>query len=348
MNRQDHILGCILGTAVGDAIGLPREGLSARRAGRMFGGPPLGYRFMFGRGMCSDDTEHTVMVGQALIASDGDAERFASDFARRLRWWFARVPAGIGFGTCRACVKLWIGVSPTRSGVKSAGNGPAMRSAVLGVAACNEAEMQRLVEASTAVTHADPRAGQGAAVIARLARWASTPAEERGGFEAALFMGVEDIQLRSHLELAVRSAEAGLTPDAFARQLDQQHGISGFVNHTVPAAVYSWLANRGSYRDAVEAAVCLGGDSDTVAAITGALAGTELGPDAIPQEWIAGLREWPCGVEWMKRLSQSLSDRQERQMQSAPEVHGFKMIVRNAFFTAVVLTHGMRRLFPPY
>ena len=73
MNRQGHILGCILGIAAGDAIGLPREGLSARRAERMFGDSPMSQRFMFGRGMCSDDTEHTVMLGLAYLASAGES-----------------------------------------------------------------------------------------------------------------------------------------------------------------------------------------------------------------------------------------------------------------------------------
>ncbi len=58
---QDHIIGCILGTAVGDALGLPYEGLSRRRAARMLG-PPDRFRFLFRRGMVSDDTEHTCIV----------------------------------------------------------------------------------------------------------------------------------------------------------------------------------------------------------------------------------------------------------------------------------------------
>ncbi len=59
---SDAIQGCILGTAVGDAVGLPREGLSARRAARLFGSAPLGHRLLLGRGMISDDTEHTCMI----------------------------------------------------------------------------------------------------------------------------------------------------------------------------------------------------------------------------------------------------------------------------------------------
>ncbi|HIF05444.1 MAG TPA: ADP-ribosylglycohydrolase family protein [Gemmatimonadetes bacterium] len=58
----------MLGTAVGDSIGLPYEGLSRGRAEKLLG-PPDRHRFFFGRGMVSDDTEHTCMVAQSLIRS---------------------------------------------------------------------------------------------------------------------------------------------------------------------------------------------------------------------------------------------------------------------------------------
>jgi ADP-ribosylglycohydrolase len=54
----DAVIGCMLGTAVGDAIGLPSERLSPRRQRRMFSHIDS-HRLFFGRGMTSDDTEHT-------------------------------------------------------------------------------------------------------------------------------------------------------------------------------------------------------------------------------------------------------------------------------------------------
>ena len=54
--RADQIAGAILGTAVGDALGLPREGMSRNRGRRIFGGPLFRHQFVFGRGMMSDDT----------------------------------------------------------------------------------------------------------------------------------------------------------------------------------------------------------------------------------------------------------------------------------------------------
>ncbi|HZT40687.1 MAG TPA: ADP-ribosylglycohydrolase family protein [Chthonomonadaceae bacterium] len=76
----DAVIGCLLGTAVGDAIGLSYEGLTPRRQQRLF--PDLErYHLLFGRGMVSDDTEHTCMVAQALIASAGEPRAFACSLA---------------------------------------------------------------------------------------------------------------------------------------------------------------------------------------------------------------------------------------------------------------------------
>ena len=76
VDSRDAIAGAILGCAVGDAVGLPYEGLSRRRGVRLLGTPDR-HRFVFGHGMVSDDTEHSCMVAQALCASPTDADEFA-------------------------------------------------------------------------------------------------------------------------------------------------------------------------------------------------------------------------------------------------------------------------------
>lgn len=63
----------------------------------------------------------------------------------------------------------------------------------------------------------------------------------------------------------------------------------GFVRDTLKAATWCFV-NTNSYEDCVLAAVNLGDDTDTTAAVAGALAGTAYGIDAIPQEWIDTLR----------------------------------------------------------
>ncbi len=66
-SKETALTGRLFGTAVGDAMGLACEGLSRRRQAKMF--PVLNsYKFLFGKGMTSDDTEHTCMLAQSVIA----------------------------------------------------------------------------------------------------------------------------------------------------------------------------------------------------------------------------------------------------------------------------------------
>ena len=67
MNAREAIFGCLLGTAVGDALGLPCEGMTPQKQRRYFG-EIVGHRLFFGRGLYSDDAEHTILVAQALIS----------------------------------------------------------------------------------------------------------------------------------------------------------------------------------------------------------------------------------------------------------------------------------------
>lgn len=352
MDLNRHITGCILGTAVGDAIGLPREGLSRSRAQRMFGGPPLRHALIGRRGMCSDDTEHTLMVAQALIASGGDPGQFARVLAHRIRWWLVRLPAGVGFATLRAGCKLWMGFGPAQSGVASAGNGPAMRSALLGIAARDRDHLDELVRASTRITHTDPRALEGAAIVAHatyLIAHNPTATECSGALAEMLAYVAKESQLRTSMNAIVPALNDSLSAAAFADRLGLASGVSGFVNHTVPVAIYCWLRNRGSFRDAVESAVVLGGDTDTVGAIVGAIAGTEAGADGIPRDWLDGLMEWPASVAWMRRVADQLAENLCKGHSQAPlACSPMSLLLRNGFFLAVVLAHGLRRILPPY
>jgi len=161
MPQTESIIGCLLGTAVGDALGLPYEGLSRQRIRKI--APKINdHRFIFGKGMVSDDTEHTCMVAQSLIVSGGEEKQFT-----QFKFWLLGLPAGIGFATLRGIVKLWIGFPAHCSGVFSAGNGAAMRSVIIGVCyGTVPGKLSELVKISTRLTHRDPKAEYGAMAVA--------------------------------------------------------------------------------------------------------------------------------------------------------------------------------------
>jgi ADP-ribosylglycohydrolase len=356
--RSDRIAGAILGTAVGDALGLPREGLSRRRAGRLFGGPPLRHHFLFGRGMVSDDTEHTCMTGQALLRAPDDADRFARALAWRLRFWLLGLPAGTGWATLRAVVKLWLGFPPSRSGVWSAGNGPAMRAALLGVCLGQDRERLRAhVRASARLTHTDPRAERGAFLVALAAHFGAVhgPQGVRGDVflrEAREALPDADDELRGLLDHVEEHLRREAPAVELADALGLRRGVSGYVYHTVPVALYGWLRHPGDFRQAVEEVIVLGGDADSTGAVVGAIAGATVGAGGIPAAWLDGLLEWPRSVAWMRRLAERLA--RQFPAGASPERQGPLplfwpgLMPRNLFFLAAVLAHGFRRLLPPY
>jgi ADP-ribosylglycohydrolase len=334
-------------------LGLCCEGLTKQRQRRLF--PHLdGYHLLFGRGMVSDDTEHTCMTAQAAIVAGTDADLFARELARQLRWWLLGVPAGIGYATLRAILKLWLGFGKDRSGVFSAGNGPAMRSALLGVCYGHDAAiLRRFVRASTRLTHTDLKAEYGAlavAVAAHLAhtRTVVTPEEYRNAMREHL--SGEGDELIALLMRAAESVAAGQSTESFADELGLARGVSGYIYDTVPVAVHAWLAHPTDYRTGVTAVIRCGGDTDTTAAIVGGILGTALGEPGIPVEWRQGLWEWPRSTAWMERLSARLAAvmAEGSKPQPALPLPYPAILARNLLFLLVVLTHAARRLLPPY
>jgi ADP-ribosyl-[dinitrogen reductase] hydrolase len=346
------VVGAVLGTAVGDALGLPYEGLSARRGRRLFGDPD-NYHLLFGRGMVSDDTEHTCMVMQALMATGDDDERFAGDLARRLRLWLLGLPAGIGLATLKATLKLWLGFSPRNSGVFSAGNGPAMRSAVLGAAVDDLEQLKRLVRTSTRITHTDPKAETGALAVAMAARTASRgelPDGKRFWKQLQhVLVDAESAEFMQLMDRVVGSVDCSESTTDFAASLGLGKGVSGYMYHSVPVALHAWLSHPRDFRSAVMSVIRCGGDTDTTAAITGGIVGSAVGKQGIPEEWLSGLLEHPRSVAWMERLATELSAaRIAGTSQTPPALPVISLLARNLLLIVVVLFHGLRRLLPPY
>jgi ADP-ribosyl-[dinitrogen reductase] hydrolase len=163
---EDALIGVLLGTAVGDALGLPAENLTPERIRKLWKGH-WRMRLVLGRGMISDDTEHTLMVAQSLLVPSQDADAFQRALGWKLRGWFLSLPGGVGLATARACLKLWIGFPAHKAAVKSAGSWPAMRSAIIGAYFAYEFEpRQKFALASSRLTHQSWQAETAALAVA--------------------------------------------------------------------------------------------------------------------------------------------------------------------------------------
>lgn len=353
----DAVTGSLLGLAVGDALGLARENMSARRAERLF--PHLDrHQFFFRRGLFSDDTEHACFVGQALLTSGGDLARFRRDLARRMRWWALGLPAGTGRATIKACAKLWLGWSPERSGVWSAGNGPAMRAPLLG--ACLGSDRERLrafVRASTRITHTDPKAECGALAVAWAThRFAETRAYAPAGAaelvaEIGELIGAEPAaaKLLESLAQIAPNLDAGHSTEEFCAALGLKRGATGYIYHTVPVALYAALRHPNDFRSAIQSAIRCGGDADTTAAVTGGVLGARVGKAGIPAAWLSGVIDWPRSAAWVEALGARVGEAKWLvEPQRAVPLAVWALPFRNAAFFVWVLAHAARRLFPPY
>lgn len=353
--NNNQILGLFLGTAVGDAMGLPRENLSPKRSMKLFGKAiqpslvviPKLMRFS----VCSDDTEHLWITADALIRCQNSPELFSKFLSCNMKKWFLSFPVGAGKASLKASIKLLLGMAPDKSGVYSAGNGPAMRAPIIGAFfAHNSEKLDQFLKISTIMTHTDPQVEEGAWVIAQAAALIvranpqETPIEQ---FFDLVLSKIHSEQLKQALQLAKDYLIAGQSFEEYlvAMNLDK-NGISGYIGHTVPAVIYAWLYYFGDYQKGIEAVILAGGDSDTTAAILGALMGMSVEPKKdIPKEWLDGIYNAPISVQKLMQISDAVV---EQNIDKIPKISWWLQWLRNIALLMIVLLHGFRRLLPPY
>jgi ADP-ribosylglycohydrolase len=334
---RDRLAGVLLGTALGDALGLPLERLSALVIARRF---PHTERFqLLGRtGYVSDDTEQSALVAHALLRFPDDPERCADAFRSELLRWFLRLPWGIGLATLRSCLRMLLRMRPT--GVRSAGNGAAMRAAVLGVYFAEQPERRAAFGRVLAeTTHLDPRAVEGALYTAEVAaRCAlSGPDAELPSLLRDAADSVSQAELRGALHRALELASAGtLQPEAAARL-----GTSGYVVHTLAYATYCLARHRSDPLATLSEAIKAGGDADSYGAILGAWLGALHGESGLPAGLLSRIHDGPFGPTHLRALAAALAGEAEPPRYSAPAALG-----RNLALYPVVLAHGFRRLLP--
>jgi ADP-ribosyl-[dinitrogen reductase] hydrolase len=302
MNPQlvSRARGALLGLVAGNQLGVPTEHLGTADAIR--GAFPTGVRDLAPPPKNSpydDDAAMTLLLGESLLASKGFD---AADAARRWVKWMKVDGRGIGITTKRALTLIDRGKEPFEAGRlvyqenprRSAGNGSVMRC--LPVALRFHDDVDRLIRASTqqaAITHADERCTWGAAAVNLAAR------ELLHGniyFVDEVLHRIGDRApraLRDAIHRVPREQEPDL-PIAVA-------GEAGYVVHCIEIAF--WFATHD--RSLEEALIYLaqaGGDTDTNAAVAGALLGARYGETALPPRWIDQL----VGAQGIGKLAEQL------------------------------------------
>ncbi|MEW6161638.1 MAG: ADP-ribosylglycohydrolase family protein, partial [Verrucomicrobiota bacterium] len=234
--------GVLLGTAVGDALGLPAENLRPDQIRRRWKGD-WRMRFILGRGMISDDTEHTLMVAESLLLHPIDAAAFQQALARKFRRWFATMPGGVGYATAKACMRLWLGFPASKAAVHSAGSGPAMRSSIIGAFFADEPERRHeFVLASSRLTHRGWQAEAAALAVAECVTLSMQT--QRQPDATTVFKMLRRLVAHDEWQTILLRMECSLASNvavsAFVRAAGLEKGVTGYALHVVPVAIYAW------------------------------------------------------------------------------------------------------------
>lgn len=298
MVSSDKGEGVLLGLACGDALGEPVEGWSADRIAAEHG---IFTGFVAGRvppGGLTDDTEQALRVARSLVERNGfDPD----DVSRRFVEWFEGGAVGIGGLTRRVLTRVIDGDHWERASRdvweaspegRNAGNGSVMRCAPVAVAYAHAPdELAAVSRTSSRLTHYDPRCVHGCAVLNRTI--AGYLRDDPEPLDAALSALPDDAP--DELVTALEPVPGDIDPDALSP--------TGYVVDTLQAALYHAL-NATSAETAVVDAVNIGGDTDTIGAVTGAVAGARFGTHGLPDRWVDDLDQ----AEALGRLGRELAE----------------------------------------
>lgn len=296
---RDRCRATLVALACGDALGAtvefePRERILKRYPGgfrEILGGGP----FRVGLGETTDDTAMALCIARGLAES---ATYNPDAVVREFVDWFHSDPKDIGKTTRHALHLLDDGMAWEQAGTETsraraeggAGNGSVMRSAPVALRYQGDPDMLVRVSIETAhMTHADPRCTWAAVAVNQAIVHLLHGGGSAGMLDAAR-AGIGQPEVLSAIA-AVPTLERG---EVLA---------GGYVIETMTAAFWC-LLTQPSLEDAIVEAVMLGGDTDTTAAVVGALAGAHWGMDAIPARWRTVL--W--GEDELVRLADRMLD----------------------------------------
>ncbi len=307
---EERFVGALIGTFVGDALGMPVEGWSWSRIARELGEVREMLPARLGRGTYTDDTLLMIALAESLLANDGRV--VPEDLVQRFRQVYDP-RRGFGAGMHRL-IRLWEQGVPWEQATRqlfdggSYGNGAAMRVAPVGV--LYHRDVRALYDAAVLqarVTHAHPLGQQGAALQALAV--AQALRADVNTFSPDEFLEDLEASLPASAETYRRALmQAGDLLDRWEDRalIVRRLGNRSAAHRSVPTAIYAFLTHWHSFEEALVYAVSLGGDTDTLAAMTGAISGALHGVQAVPPRWWDALERGPRGRDEVVTLGKRI------------------------------------------
>ena len=306
-NRHDKFLGCILGHAVGDALGAPFEGLSSDliyasfgRASEIITHPPKDLKTLY----YSDDTQMSIGLLEHLLEHDDvDGDALMQQFTRNYD-----PKRGYGQGAMKLLESVkfgedWRRLTRSMFGGGSYGNGAAMRVAPVGLLFCDDPDrVWEQAGISAMTTHTHPLGVEGAQLFAlAVALLTCGDAFDHDGFYDALLRRATQEEYQWLLRTAARLTEQD-SPGLLGNGLE--------AHRSVITAIACFTMAPSSYEQALTRALALGNDTDTIMGMAGALSGAHLGLAAVPQNLLGMIEEGPRGLSYIQALAERLYQKQ--------------------------------------
>jgi poly(ADP-ribose) glycohydrolase ARH3 len=302
--------GCILGGALGDAVGelASSHGDYGSLIDWIGEGDMLRY---------TDDTAMSIGLAEALTKSGGgiNEEAIGTIFQRnyvREPWRnYSQSLTSIFAAVKRHEISFSEAAGWLHHGNGSMGNGAAMRNAPLGLLFRNSDRLREFAEQTARITHTHEIGVDGAAIMA----WAAAQLanlDPKAKFPFASFCtGIVSFAqskiMRLRLVQVIELIAGNAPPEKAAAVLELSQTpeleLSQTVAESLPYALYSFLAHRKSFKECVYCAVLQGGERDTIGAMAGALSGAYLGGKAIPKDWVSRVENREMLEDLAKQLN---------------------------------------------
>lgn len=293
-NLKSKLRGYLYGTACADALGRPVEHLTLEQIKNKYG--EKGILELPPDSPWTDDTQLMLVLARGLLrGAELEIPELMDRIAEELVLWLDEPDLGAGATTRGAALSLKDGIPWSESGLSSKTCGSLMRAGILGFVFRNDP--QKLVEValiSGRITHSHPVAEAASLAGAYAVKLALDGVEPWEMFEPLIEVTQGISKEFTHaLENSYKLAYSDIGDEEGLRKLGQ----GWYADETFALAYFCILRYPHDYKKAVQVAVNITGDSDSVGSVAGGILGARLGIDAIPVSWIEALK-------WKKELEE--------------------------------------------